>query len=318
MFKPPNSNQLGKVDEGKFNFPTSSSPKGEGVGELNFSSCFSDFEFILNEAWDETLRRNPTSFDFDFWGYRYGTLYWIQEKDVKYFFDQFLRQVEKELMKMGFNSWVPELYSKFGRFVRIKKLETLKWGYASCLSSPNPKQALSNEVLPKVWEKGLEFQKSLTLAKIDKIDDLVSKKFLDSFNLDYREFKHFKYDISKSAWEIELKACAKTLELVKLPESSIPTPKFVDYNVLTSEGDFLQKPFHVLASIRENTFYPAVSYVLKERVEKKVLYRNLMEFLFFFYEFDIGKPIFFLSVFLYLEDLLYNLYEFNISKFLSW
>ena len=105
---------------------------------------------------------------------------------------------------------------------------------------------------------------------------------------------------------------------LKLPESILLTPNFVDPDIFTSEDDFLQKPFHVLSLIRENTFYPAVSYVLKERVEKKVLYRNLMEFLIFFYEFNIRNSILFLSVFLHLEDLLYELYEFNISKFLSW
>ena len=34
--------QLGKVDEGNFNFPISSLPKGEGVGELRFLKSFPD------------------------------------------------------------------------------------------------------------------------------------------------------------------------------------------------------------------------------------------------------------------------------------
>ena len=140
--------------------------------------------------------------------------------------------------------------------------------------------------------------------------------------------------------DLYLEKCAKPIEIVKvdkgsfnfpissltklegvgklkLPDSILLTPNFVDPDILTFKGDFLQKPFHVLSSIRENTFCPAVSYVLKERVEKKVLYQNLMEFLIFFYEFNIRNSVFFLSVFLHLEDLLYDLYEFNIQKFLS-
>ena len=152
----------------------------------------------------------------------------------------------------------------------------------------------------------------------------MSKKFLDSFNLDYREFKHFKYDISKSAWEIELKAFAKTLELVKVdkgksnfpissltklegigkldfPEFSLPFPNFMDPESFPS--------------VQKKTFYPTISNVLEEKAEQKFFYRNLMEFLFFFYEYDIGKSISFLS---HLEDLLYDIYEFNIQKFLTW
>ena len=236
--------------------------------------------------------------------------------------------------------------------------------------------------MPKVWERGYEFQKSLTLAKIDKIDNLVSKKFLDSFNLDYRESRHFKCDISKSTIQIkmdtnkfsnkitlemvmkgiqdllkvvreqselireqselirELKAkeFAKPIELVKvdkgsfnfpissltklegvgklkLPESFLLIPNFVDPDILTYEDEFLRKPYHVLFSIREIAFSFTISNVLEEKAKENVFYQNQMEFLFFFYEFDISKSISFLS---HLEDFLYDLYEFNISKFLSW
>ena len=58
MFKPPNSNQLGIVDEGKFNFPTSSSPKGEGVGKINCPNPFPNFDSILEKFWNELYDLN--------------------------------------------------------------------------------------------------------------------------------------------------------------------------------------------------------------------------------------------------------------------
>ena len=89
----------------------------------------------------------------------------------------------------------------------------------------------------------------------------------------------------------------------------------MDPDIFTSEGESLQKPFHVLSSIREKAVSSTISNVLEEKAKENVFYRNQMEFLFFFYEYDIGKSISFLS---HLEDLLYDLYEFNIQKFLSW
>jgi len=300
MFNLQNPIQLGQVDEGKFNFPASSLLKGEGVGELNFPSFFSDFEFILGEIWDLTLQRNQNFILIR------GSSFWVSSIYVDYFFGQFKGYVEEELMKLGFNSWVPELYSKFCRYVRMRKLERLKGGYASSLlhprrtydfSIPNLEQTFSKEVLPKVWGKAYEFQKSLTLAKIDKIDNLVSRKFLDSFNLDYRESRHFKYDISKSAFEIDFKAFAKALEIEKVDKGSFNFP----ISSLTKlEGVGKLKFPESFPSVQEKAFSPTISYVLKEKAEEIVFYRNLMEFLFFFYEFDIGKSISFLS---HLEDL---------------
>ena len=164
-------------------------------------------------------------------------------------------------------------------------------------------------------------------------------KSLNSINEALRGHnENFRVIIAKL--DLYLEKCAKPIEIVKvdkgsfnfpissltklegvgklkLPESILLTPNFMDPDIFTSEGESLQKPFHVLSSIREKALSFTISNVLEEKAKENGFYRNLMDFLFFYYEFDIKKFISFLSVFLHLEDLLYDLYEFNIQKFLS-
>ena len=165
-----------------------------------------------------------------------------------------------------------------------------------------------NEISMELVMKGIQELLEAVGEQSELIRELKAKKFSKALEIEEVDKGSFNFPISSLT---KLEGVGK----LKLPDSILLTPNFVDPDILTFKGDFLQKPFHVLSSIRENTFCPAVSYVLKERVEKKVLYRNLMEFLFFFYEFDIGKSISFLG---HLTYLLYDLYEFNISKFLFW
>ena len=123
--------------------------------------------------------------------------------------------------------------------------------------------------------------------------------------------------VDKGSFNFPISSLTKLegLGKLKLPESILLTPNFVDPDTFTSEGESLQKPFHVLSSIREKAFSFTISNVLEEKAKESVFYRNLMEFLFFFYEFNIRKSVSFSS---HLTDLLYNLYEFNIQKSLSW
>ena len=70
--------------------------------------------------------------------------------------------------------------------------------------------------------------------------------------------------------------------------------------------------FPVIVETVEPTTLPVK---LEKKAEKFVFYQNQVALLYFFYEYEI--PDRYLRVFLHLEDLLYDLYEFNISKFLS-
>jgi hypothetical protein len=97
----------------------------------------------------------------------------------------------------------------------------------------------------------------------------------------------------------DLPAVAKPVEpndLIPLAESS-PTPSY-------------ECPI-----TREETICTTISDSMKEKAEKIVVYQNQVGSLYFFYEYEIPKR--YLRVFLHLEDLLYDLYEFNITKFLS-
>ena len=123
--------------------------------------------------------------------------------------------------------------------------------------------------------------------------------------------------VDKGSFNFPISSCTKLegVGKLKLPGSFLLIPNFVDPDIFTYEDEFLKKPFHVLSSIREKAVSFTISNVLEEKAKENVFYQNQMEFLFFFYEFDISKSISFLS---HLEDFLYDLYEFNISKFLSW
>jgi len=267
MLGPRISIQSERVDEGNFNFPISSLPKGGGIGKSNFSLFLSEFDLGLEDVWKRALFENLLYC-------RFGA--WCSEEAGSNFIYWFKKLVERELQNFGFNCWMPELYSIFCRFVRKKKLEGLKEGDMTCSSRFIPMQVFREDVLPKIWGRALEFQKSLTLAKIDNIDDLVSKKFLDSFPI-----------------------VAKPVE----PKDLIPVAE--PSQIPSSENLF----------VREETVFPTLPVKLEEKVEKIVVYQNQVASLYFFYEYEIPKM--YLRVFLHLEDLLYDIYEFNISKFLS-
>jgi hypothetical protein len=260
--------QLGQVDNGKFNFPASSLPKGEDVRKLNFSLFLPDFDLVLEDAWSAML-------------YEHQRYSWRRAKYMDQFIEKFKNAVEKRLLERGIDYWLSHLYARFCCFVRNKKVIELRWrDIFNYVSFYDQRQLFTEDILPRIWAKGLEFQKSLTLAKIDNIDDLVSKKFIESFPI-----------VAKPVEPKDLIPVAEPLQI----------PSMID--------EHSECPI-----VREETNFPTLSVKLEEKVEKNVFYQSQVELLYPFYEFDIRKSMFLFS---YLEDLLYDLYEFNITKFLS-
>ena len=197
----------------------------------------------------------------------------------------------------------------------------------------DPNESL-NASFQEEMRKGLNLLHEIIKGQAEEIRVLKEEMVMKSLNSLHEAVRRNAEDIR----ELKAKEFAKPIELVKvdkgsfnfpisswtklegvgklkLPGSFLLIPNSVDPDILTYENEFLRKPYHVLFSIREIAFSFTISNVLEEKAKESVFYRNLMEFLFFFYEFDIGKSISFLS---HLEDCLYDLYEFNISKFLSW
>ena len=254
MFNLPNSNQLGKVDEGKFNFPTSSSPKGEGVGELNFSESFpaSSKPFLLDIIRFGQKRQAKIKLVADL--YSKSALlrfYWLDYQLVPW--------------------WLEEKKEELG--YETEEYWMRKIGYFNFISSND-------------YRRKRSFKKDIITGPC-KLKDLV-------------------YGLS--AFDV----LAITIDTI-VSESMAVNPVNPVASVFTGlfSPDKLADSF---PSVQEKTFSPTISYVLEEKAEKKGFYRNLMDFLFFYYEYEIPKK--FLRVFLHLEDLLYDLYEFNISKFL--
>jgi hypothetical protein len=96
------------------------------------------------------------------------------------------------------------------------------------------------------------------------------------------------------------------LEVVSSDLPSVPNP--------VAESSPI--PFYECPITREETICPTISVQLEEKVEKNISCQNQVAFLIFFYEFEIPKR--YLRMFLHLEDFLYDIYEYNISKFLLW
>jgi len=96
------------------------------------------------------------------------------------------------------------------------------------------------------------------------------------------------------------------LEVVSSDVPSVPNP--------VAESSPI--PFYDCPIAREETICPTISVQLEEKVEKNISCQNQVAFLIFFYEFEIPKR--YLRMFLHLEDFLYDIYEYNISKFLLW
>ena len=292
--------QLGQVDNGKFNFPASSLPKGEDVRKLNFSLFLPDFDLILEDAWSAML-------------YEHQRYSWRRAKYMDQFIEKFKNAVEKRLLERGIDYWLSHLYARFCCFVRNKKVIELRWrDIFNYVSFYDQRQLFTEDILPRIWEKGLEFQKSLTLAKIDNIDDLVSKKFIESFPA-----------VAKPVESKDLIPSFPDVDPIRETVSYLPTfpviVETVEPKDLIPVAEPLQIPSMIdehseCAIVREGTNFPTLFVKLEEKVEKNVFYQSQVELLYPFYEFDIRKPMFLFS---YLEDLLYDLYEFNITNFLS-
>ena len=90
--------------------------------------------------------------------------------------------------------------------------------------------------------------------------------------------------------------------------------KPVEPNDLISSAESSPTPSYECPITREETICTTISDSMKEKAEKSVSCQNQVGSLYFFYEYEIPKR--YLRVFLHLEDVLYDLYEFNISKFL--
>ena len=292
--------QMGIVDRGNFIFPISSYPKGEGVGKIKFPLFVPDFLFemgdgtlqnfddVLCQTWNWTLRKH-NDFLFDWWS----------QEDGDIIIKIFKTEVEQFLSARGVNYWFPEIYSIFCSFVRRKRLEKLKcrdMAYFSSFehSSFDPKRWFSDEVLRT---RGPVFNRSRILAKIDRIDGAISKKFMEPIIIDYK---------MRSIVHESLPVVDPILEVVSSDLPSVPNP--------VAESSPI--PFHECPIAREETICPTISVQLEEKVEKNISCQNQVAFLIFYYEFEIPKR--YLRMFLHLEDFLYDIYEYNISKFLLW
>ena len=147
-------------------------------------------------------------------------------------------------------------------------------------------------------------------------------KSLNSINETIRGHnENFRVIIAKM--DLYLEKCAKPIEIVKvdkgsfnfpissltklegvgklkLPESILLTLNFVDPDTFTSKEEISEKPspelppistaliapekFVVLSPVQKKAFSPTISYVLMEKAKEKDFCRNLMDFLFFYYE----------------------------------
>jgi hypothetical protein len=179
--------QMGIVDRGKFIFPISSYPKGEGVGKINFPLFVPDFLF---DMWDGTLQ-NFDDFLCQTWNrtlrkhYEFISDWWSQE-DGDIIIKIFKKDVGQFLFSIGVNYWFPEIYSIFCSFVRMRRLDKLKcrdMKYFSSLQSFDPKRWFSDEVLRT---RGPVFNRSRILATIDRIDGAISKKIMEPIVIDYK------------------------------------------------------------------------------------------------------------------------------------
>ena len=247
--------RLGQVDEGKFNFPTSSSPKGEGVGELNFSESFpaSSKPFLLDIIRFGQKRQAKIKLVADL--YSKSALlrfYWLDYQLVPW--------------------WLEEKKEELG--YETEEYWMRKIGYFNFISSND-------------YRRKRSFKKDINTGPC-KLKDLVYG--LSAFDV---------LAITIDTIVSEFMAVNPVNTVAPVSTVLIAPDKFADSSL-----------------VQEKTFSPTISYVLEEKAGEKGFYRNLMDFLFFYYEYEIPKKV--LRAFLHLEDLLYDLYEFNISKFLSW
>jgi hypothetical protein len=105
--------------------------------------------------------------------------------------------------------------------------------------------------------------------------------------------------------------------ILEVVSSDLPSvPEFFEPKDLIPAVEPSQIPSSECFFIREETVFPTLPVKLEEKAEKIVSCQIQVVFLFFFYEYEIPKR--YLRMFLHLEDFLYDLYEYNISKFLLW
>ena len=302
--------RMGIVDGGNFIFPISSLPKGEGVGKIKFplfvpdylldewDGTLQNFDDFLCQTWNRTLRKH----------YEFISDWWSQE-DGDIIIKIFKKDVGQFLFSIGVNYWFPEIYSIFCSFVRMRRLDKLKcrdMKYFSSLQSFDPKRWFSDEVLRT---RGPVFNRSRILAKIDRIDAAISKKVMEPIIIDYKMSSLMRSIVSnrKSKFHQD-EAIANSENLI---DSSQIVSNVTDENFLPMFDDHPECPI-----TREETICATISDSMKEKAEKSVSCQNQVASLYFFYEFEIPKR--YLRMFLHLEDFLYDLYEYNISKFLLW
>ena len=302
--------QMGIVDRGNFIFPISSLPKGEGVGKIKFplfvpdylldewDGTLQNFDDFLCKTWNWTLRKHH-EFLFDWWSQEDGDI------NIKIF----KKNVEQSLSSMGVNYWIPEIYSIFCSFVKKRRLDKLKcrdMAYFSSFDPFDPKRWFSDEVLRT---RGPVFNRSRTLAKIDRIDGAISKKFMEPIIIDYKMSSLMRSIVSNQKSESHQdEAIANSENLI---DSSQIVSNVTDEKFLPMFDDHPECPI-----TREETICATISDSMKEKAEKSVSCQSQVASLYFFYEYEIPKR--YLRMFLHLEDFLYDLYEYNITKFLLW
>ena len=271
-----------KVDEGNFNFPISSLPKGEGVGELKFLKSFPDSSKVFLSDVVKFVSQKNAKIKF------FSDLYTKSALFRFYFLGTLIpRWVEEDKEELGYETWDYWSYKiDYFNYVssndyRRKRsfAEDIKYGKRNLCQIPG----VPNYVLLAIIAESI----------VDKTADQWDFIPPDAKTVEPKDIIH-----SAESFQNPSSECLFVREETVFPTLSVKLEEKVEKNVVYQN--------------QVGSLYFFYEYEIPKRYLRVFL--HLEDLLYPFYEFDIGKSLFLFS---YLEDLLYDLYEFNITKFLS-